>query len=127
MTIKLTGDRNTCDRSKNLFLAMATLCSALLVSGAAGRLPREHVMLPGISITENISTDTVENNIYDRYQESYWRVTDLINTELVLSFNLDSSFVYGQATMTLEPYFYPSDYMLIDAKGFRIGVRNLLS
>src|SRR3546814_9873508 len=83
-------------------------------------------MLPGISITENISKDTVENNIYDRYQESYWRVTDLINTELLRSFNLDSSFVYGQATLTLKPYFYPSDSLVLDARGFRIGEMNLL-
>src|SRR3546814_17119619 len=123
MTRKLTGDRNTVDRSKNLFLAMATLGSALLVSCAAGRLPREHVMLPGISITENISKDTVENNIYDRYQESYWRVNDLINKELLLSFYLDSSFFYGQTTLTLKPYFYPYDSLVLVVKGFRFRKR----
>src|SRR3546814_17484991 len=52
--------------------------------------------------------------------------SDLINTELLLSFNLDSSFVYGQATLTLKPYFYPSDSLVLDARGFRIGEMNLL-
>lgn len=96
------------------------LFASLFVSCAARKLPEKNVMLPGISVTENISVDTAEKNIYDRYKESYTRVTDLVHTDLKISFNRDSSFVYGEATLTLKPYFYPSDSLVLDARGFRL-------
>lgn len=96
------------------------LFAALLVSCAAGKLPGRQVMLPGVSVTENISEDTAETNVYDRYQGSYPRINDLLHTDLKLSFNWDSSFVYGKATLTLAPYFYPSDSLSLDARGFEL-------
>ncbi|QEC51398.1 M1 family metallopeptidase [Anseongella ginsenosidimutans] len=100
--------------------------AAVLVSCAARKLPEKHVMLPGLTITENISKDTTEKNIYDRYKESYTRVTDLLHTDLKVSFNWDSSFVYGEAILQLKPYFYPSDSLILDATGFRLHEVSLL-
>ena len=103
------------------------LFATVFVSCAARKLPEKHVMLPGITITEDISVDTTEENIYDRYKESYTRLTDLVHTNLELSFNPDSSFVYGKAVLQLKPYFYPSDSLFLDAKGFRIHEVSLLN
>lgn len=56
----------------------------------------------------------------DVYRGSYEKLTDIIHTNLSISFNWDSAFVYGVAEITAQPYFYPSDKLVLDAKGFRI-------
>lgn len=55
------------------------------------------------------------------YHGSYPRVIDIQHTSLDLSFNWDSAFVNGKATISARPYFYPSDQMIVDANGFRIN------
>lgn len=55
------------------------------------------------------------------YRGSYPKVYDLINTKLDLSFNWDSAYVYGKATIEARPYFYPSDRLVLDANGFKIN------
>ncbi|MFS8615463.1 MAG: M1 family metallopeptidase [Solitalea sp.] len=101
-------------------ILLPVLTAAVLVSCAARKLPEKHVLLPGITITENISEDTAGITAHDRYQGSYTRKTDLLHTDLDLSFNWDSSFVHGQASLKLKPYFYTSDSLILDAKGFRL-------
>lgn len=55
------------------------------------------------------------------YRASYEKTIDIIHTNLSVSFNWDSSFVYGKAEIIAKPYFYPSDEIVLDAKGFRIN------
>lgn len=55
------------------------------------------------------------------YRGSYERLTDIVHTNLAVSFNWDSAFVYGNAEITATPYFYPSDEIILDAKGFKIN------
>jgi aminopeptidase N len=63
----------------------------------------------------------IENRIGSKvYQASYDRTIDIINTKLDLSFNLDSAFVYGKATILAKPYFYDTDKLILDANGFQI-------
>jgi aminopeptidase N len=54
------------------------------------------------------------------YRGSYTRKTDLINTRLDLSFDWDSAYVHGKATIQAKPYFYATDQLLLNANGFRI-------
>jgi aminopeptidase N len=44
----------------------------------------------------------------------------LINTRLDLSFDWDSAYVHGKATIQAKPYFYATDQLLLNANGFRI-------
>lgn len=55
------------------------------------------------------------------YRASYEQTTDVIHTNLSVSFNWDSAFVYGKAEITARPYFYASDEIVLDAKGFKIN------
>ncbi len=77
------------------------------------------VNLDPITVSEN----TAGVNIY---RGSYTRVSDIINTKLDLSFNWDSAYVYGKATIQAKPYFYPSDEITLDANGFRINSVSLV-
>lgn len=48
------------------------------------------------------------------------KVHDLLHTRLDLSFDWEHRYLNGKATLTLKPYFYPSDRLLLDAQGMRI-------
>ncbi len=54
------------------------------------------------------------------YQETYHRKSDLVHTSLDLKFDWTKQHVIGQAELTLKPYFYPRDIVVLDAKGFDI-------
>lgn len=56
---------------------------------------------------------------YD-YKPSETRSHDLIHTKLAVSFDWNKTYVYGKAWLDLKPYFYASDELVLDAKGFDI-------
>lgn len=78
------------------------------------------VNLDPVTVTENRPESTV-------YRGSYTRKTDLINTRLDLSFDWDSAYVHGKATIQAKPYFYPTDQLLLNANGFRINSVSLVN
>lgn len=54
------------------------------------------------------------------YQPSQPIVTDLIHTKLDVSFDWKKQYLFGEAYLTLSPYFYPQSNVVLDAKGFDI-------
>ena len=60
--------------------------------------------------------------VYKRaiYNASETRKTDLIHTHLSVAFDWEMRRLEGTATLTLQPYFYPQNRVLIDAKGMDI-------
>jgi len=54
------------------------------------------------------------------YQPSYDKITDLIHTKLSVSFDWKKQYLFGRAELTLSPYFYAQDSVILDAKGFDI-------
>lgn len=59
-----------------------------------------------------------ENFTLPTYRASHTRTHDLMHTILDLQFDWQAEQVLGVATLTLSPYFYPSDEVTLDAKGF---------
>jgi len=55
------------------------------------------------------------------YRASYTRINDLVSTKLAVSFDYDKQWMYGQEWVTLEPHFYPTDSLQLDAKGMQIN------
>ncbi len=70
--------------------------------------------LPEVEIIENKDKAPLT------YKSTYTTSTDIINTKLELSFNWDSAFVYGKATILAKPYFYATNKCTLQAKGFII-------
>ncbi|MEO6404615.1 MAG: M1 family metallopeptidase [Ferruginibacter sp.] len=64
-------------------------------------------------------TDTSWKKIY---RESALKVNDLVHTKLDVRFDYAKSFMYGKEWLTLQPHFYPTDSVLLDAKGMEIKV-----
>ena len=54
------------------------------------------------------------------YRASAPKINDLVHTKLAVSFDYDKSYMYGKAWITLEPHFYPTDSLTLDAKGMDI-------
>ena len=54
------------------------------------------------------------------YRASATRINDLVHTKLVVSFDYNKAWMYGQEWVTLHPHFYSTDSLTLDAKGMEI-------
>ena len=55
-----------------------------------------------------------------QYRYTGERINDLAHTKLDVRFNYEKSEMNGKAWITLSPHFYPTDSLLLDAKGMTI-------
>ena len=53
-------------------------------------------------------------------RESYPKTNELVHTKLDVRFDYDKAFMYGKEWVTLKPHFYPTDSVLLDAKGMEL-------
>lgn len=95
---------------------------ALLISACS---TTQKVTLPELEISEPRTVNLT--NTPANYMATYTKVTELIHTKLDLSFNWDSAFVIGKATITASPHFYPQNTIVLNAKGFQIKEVALLT
>lgn len=61
------------------------------------------------------------------YRESAAKINALVHTKLDVRFDYAKCYLYGKAWLTLKPYFYPTDSLLLDAKGMDIKDVSLIS
>lgn len=61
-----------------------------------------------------------KGNSITQYKPSRTRDFDLIHTDLSLSFDYKNELVFGEALLTLKPYFYKQNQLVLDAKDFDI-------
>lgn len=54
------------------------------------------------------------------YRATANRVNDLVSTRLELRFDFSRKYLYGKAWITLQPHFYPTDSLCLDARGMDI-------
>lgn len=54
------------------------------------------------------------------YRASATRVNNLVHTKLEVRFDYDKSYMYGKVWLTLQPHFYATDSLTLDAKGMDI-------
>ena len=54
------------------------------------------------------------------YRGTYPRINDLVHTKLEVSFDYNKSWMYGKEWVTLQPHFYNTDSLTLDAKGMEI-------
>jgi aminopeptidase N len=96
------------------------------------RLPkRASILLPGLLICSLVmraqeappAGDEAWKKIYRAAATKY---DDLVNTKLDVKFDYDKSWMYGKAWITLKPHFYPTDSVVLDAKGMDIHAVSLV-
>ena len=57
---------------------------------------------------------------YREYKAAETRTYDLLHTKLKVKFDWEQQYLNGYAWLRLKPYFYPTDSLVLDAKGFDI-------
>ncbi|MEJ8757951.1 M1 family aminopeptidase [Pontibacter sp. H259] len=60
------------------------------------------------------------------FNPSRTKLHDLLHTTLRVSFDWQKQYLHGIAELTLKPYFYPQNTLILDAKGFDIHGVNLM-
>ncbi len=75
-------------------------------------------VLVGTPLWDELETEVIAEPTEYRATETVY--TDLIHTKLEVNFNWDESQMNGKATITAKPHFYPSDSIVLDAKGMEI-------
>lgn len=86
------------------------LASVLVASCGGSRKAAKHITLPEVSIS---SAD-------DEYRATADMTWDITHTDVALSFDLESKTADGQARLTMHPWFYASDKIVLDAKSMSI-------
>ena len=54
------------------------------------------------------------------YRATPEKINNLVHTKLDAKFDFTKSYLNGKAWLTLQPHFYPTDSLLLDAKGMDI-------
>ena len=66
------------------------------------------------------AAQTTEQTTPKEYRATAEKINDLVHTKLEAKFDYAKSYLYGKAWLTLKPHFYPTDSLLLDAKGMEI-------
>lgn len=105
---------------KSVFLA-----ALLLVAACGTKNSTEEKIIEETSHELSVDSIRMEGEAEIAQQRPIYRatetvLTDLIHTKLEVSFDWQKSRMNGVATITAKPHFYPSDSLILDAKGMDI-------
>ncbi len=80
---------------------------------------------------QNSSPDNTSKNekilpVPELYRASNPIVNDLMHTKLDVRFDWEKKYLYGKATLTLQPHFYPTQSLVLNARGMTINEVSLL-
>ena len=79
------------------------------------------------SLEENLDTLEVTVSRDNPYRGSATKFFDLVHTKLEVKFDYQKQYLYGKATITLKPHFYPQNELVLDAKGFDLHQVSLVT
>lgn len=106
------------------FTKAALLFTAITLSGCGLFKKSTDTDLPYVQL------DTIETiapqPVLKEYQASATRINDIIHTKLDVSFDYAKQYLYGKATHTIKPYFYPVYTLSLDARGMEIKEVSLM-
>ena len=113
---KTTKSKN--DSAKADSLAAVRLIDSLIVMAKADSMANA-VRMP--------VEDTTPKVAFENYRATATMVTQLMHTRVDVSFDWVKCYLFGKATITAAPYFYPSDSLILDAKGMDIHEVSLVT
>jgi len=96
------------------WLIIAVLCTVASCSST------HKIAKDKAGVTVDLDTLQVTASRNNPYRASATKNFDLLHTKLEVSFNYDKQYMYGKATLTLKPHFYPQTTLVLDAKQFDI-------
>jgi aminopeptidase N len=75
---------------------------------------------------QKMAPDTVVKVAFQNYRASATIANQIRHTTIEASFDWNKCYMFGKATITAKPYFYPTDSLILDAKGMDIKEISLL-
>ena len=78
-------------------------------------------------LNDSVELTALEVFAYPNYKASRTKKIDLIHTDLKVNFNWEKQYLIGEATLTIQPYFYAVDEVILDAKGQQINKIELVT
>jgi aminopeptidase N len=76
--------------------------------------------LPTFVIAQNGNDEPVDTSWKKILRESHPKTNVIVHTKLDVRFDYNKAYMYGKEWLTLKPHFYPTDSVLLDAKGMDI-------
>ncbi len=92
---------------KHLFIGICILCSAMF-------LPFNQ------AIYAQSNSTAADSSWKNTYRATATKINNLKHTKLVASFNYQKSQMNGEVWLTLQPHFYPTNQLVLDAKAMDI-------
>lgn len=69
---------------------------------------------------ENDASHDADTAWKTEYRGAYPKINDLVHTKLDVRFDYAKQWMYGKEWVTLQPHFYPTDSLTLDAKGIEV-------
>ncbi len=102
-------------KARILIFAAALVISSCNLFKKSTNVPDNDVVVMNLDTLEAIG-----NMEPEQYHASETRVNDLLHTKLDVNFDWSKQWMYGKATITVKPYFYPTSVLMLDARGMEI-------
>lgn len=103
---------------KKIFILVAVVVFAISTNSCTDKYKKAEDRYTDDYYTDTLLHSTVK---FEDYKATRTVYTDLINTTLELKPIWEKSYLNGIATITAKPHFYPSDSLILDAKGMTIN------
>ncbi|MFM1876707.1 MAG: hypothetical protein RL266_2444 [Bacteroidota bacterium] len=105
--------------------AWLPLSFVLVLSFNACKTQKETTKAESVQEVEIVEEAPAQTEETREYRAANTRTFDLIHTSLDVRFNWEKQQLMGKAELTLRPYFYATDKLVLDAKGFDLRAVSL--
>lgn len=75
------------------------------------------LLASGLAVLAQPGAQTADTTWKNIYRETATKINKLVHTKLDVKPDFSKSYLYGKAWITLQPYFYATDSLTLDAKG----------
>src|ERR1700722_3208074 len=122
---------------KKIFISTILLSASLVACGGGDRAAKKSNTDKGVKALnldsiaavspQKVGPDTNIKIAYPNYRFTAPIINQLIHTKLDVSFDWKKKYLYGKATITLKPYYYATDTVVLDAKGMDLKEVSMIS
>ena len=95
---------------------LLTACTTTKVAKTTNPGKPQVVNMDTLKVTANPSVPDSFYPYHMPYRPSFNVINDLVNTKLSVKLNWQTQQLYGKATISFKPHFYPTDTLTLDAK-----------
>ena len=103
-----------------LFIIIAITFNACFLFKKTTNNSTDELAVINLDTIETFGDGDAEALKQSEYRAAATRKNDIIHTKLDVSFDWSKQYLYGKATITAKPYFYPTSTLELDARGMEI-------